>query len=441
MTLDRETAELERRVGHDPDDAEAVARLAGHHVRAGRAVDAARVGARWLARSGPGPDAPAVARAADLPTAILPDADAAGTVLVAIGPDDEVLPIGALPFGTHTFPVLGDGVALGIPFVPPANDLEGSLAGAATSIAAFGVTGNGDAGVDGLPPLPGCPWELPAGFVAHAVAVVEGPDGRRAIYAGGEDGSGEGELLQVRDASRGVGPWRPIAVPDEVGEVLGDRKALDALIVDVERARLYAVDDIIYPKWLVVYDIAEPLEPRVDRVTEIPAHYTYETIRRAVAGDRFFAVLSHGAGRAGRASCLGLLDRETLQERHSVLEMVRPADEGPIAEDEPVRGPTWHDVAFVEERLVVAAGNDGVLVLDLEQACPPGATPSPVDVRRLRRCGAPLAQDEEAFRVVALPGAPRRVVVAVARQPLRQWQFRPESFRWEVVPIDPRPDA
>ena len=103
--------------------------------------------------------------------------------------------------------------------------------------------------------LPDAPWieavrppaTLPKGSVAHAVLVHQG-----TLFAGGH--GDHGEALWLRQPGRQP-DWLPVALPEGVGK---RGKAVDTLFV--RGHELVAIDNILLPKWVLVY----PLVPALD---------------------------------------------------------------------------------------------------------------------------------------------------------------------------------
>jgi len=122
---------------------------------------------------------------------------------------------------------------------------------------------------------------LPKGCVAHALLVHKG-----VMLAGGH--ADHGEALWIRQAGRQP-DWVSVTLPEGLGR---RGKAIDALYVRGQV--LVAIDNILRPKWVLVY----PLDPELDATGvqkfSLASHTTYETIQRAAEGPDVYVLQSHG---------------------------------------------------------------------------------------------------------------------------------------------------
>lgn len=117
---------------------------------------------------------------------------------------------------------------------------------------------------------------------------------RLSVYA-----EGGISLLQC-DLRSGEPELRPVAMPEEVTEL---RKAIDDLAV--VGGELVALDNIIIPKFLLRFDLADLPDLRYVGRVEF-AHGTYESADRLVAGDGWAAVLSTTVGGGGSSTHVSL---------------------------------------------------------------------------------------------------------------------------------------
>ena len=144
------------------------------------------------------------------------------------------------------------------------------------------------------------PLHLPKDAHADDIAVVED-----VLFAGGSGPDGEAAWMR----SPGSPSWTPVPMPSDT---LAPGKGIDALLVD--GPRLIGVDNIVMPKWAVVWDISNPAAPTYTDRLMLVSNTTYEQIRAAAIGGRFVATLSSGSGRGGPSVHVALLDRTSLEE-------------------------------------------------------------------------------------------------------------------------------
>ncbi|MBI5517779.1 MAG: hypothetical protein HY909_28670 [Deltaproteobacteria bacterium] len=235
---------------------------------------------------------------------------------------------------------------------------------------------------------------LPEGSEAHGLAL------RGAVlWVAGRCGD---ELLLSRDLDDPRGRWVPLEVPPEVRK---KGKAVDDLVL-CDRT-LLALDDIIFPKYLLRYDVTDPRAPALLGRHELPVHGTYERYRRGACGERAVALLSSTFGRGGTGFHVSFLEREGYRSRGAFTLHQRGLREGP--EEPPVEG-----VAMVGDQAVLALGAGGVGVLDapvVRALCEtPARQERVLDRLVYEREGIP----REALRELPLPGLVVLDVVAVS---------------------------
>lgn len=121
-------------------------------------------------------------------------------------------------------------------------------------------------------------------------------------------GTAEGRSrLWSIDARAPDAVWQPLPMPAE----LGDRKGIDALVQDGRV--LVAVDNIVFPKWMLRYTVDVDDSFRLDAVIEMKANGTYESVRSASSGALTFAVESSTVGMFGARRYLVMYRFDTLE--------------------------------------------------------------------------------------------------------------------------------
>jgi len=222
---------------------------------------------------------------------------------------------------------------------------------------------------------------LPSLHVPHAIAFAG-----QILYVGGQADE-KRPFLGLYDLGRASPQWKAIPMPEQ--DWFG--KGLDALLID--SVRLIAIDNVLLPSWLLVYDISDSLEPELSTIDELNPHGTWEKVIAATAGHNWIAVLTTTAsGWSGPKQHIALLDKGSLREQ--VVVSTRLVDYG--------RGPyDWSDILFWDDLLLVAAGKDGLGLVDLARL-EGSMVDAEVWCQELRFVSLPGFHDDKVIRV--LPG-------------------------------------
>lgn len=228
------------------------------------------------------------------------------------------------------------------------------------------------------------PTALPRRCRADCLLIAHG-----RLIAGGRSASRECLWERLTD---GTGHWRAAEIPKSIA---ARGKSVDALFERPDGS-IVAVDDIVLPKWVLVYDWGPNGHLRHRRSLDLPANTTYERVVKGVEGALGYALLSRGVGEGGRSTCITILDRESLKRRvvwSSVDDEVEESDDecferllrrrkprpergegtipvDPYPDTTPPTRPSRivHDLALCGPLLVLAAGIDGMLLAEAETA-------------------------------------------------------------------------
>jgi hypothetical protein len=179
----------------------------------------------------------------------------------------------------------------------------------------------------------------------------------QVLYAGGSCGR---EVLGLFDFDEVEPAWVALPVPAQFRR---DGKRIDDLLVDGNH--LIAVDNIVVPKWLLVYDIGNPRNPALSRVSELPWHTTYEQFHSGRVGAHWLALLSSGVNHGHVSLHVTLLDRTSLQPFGSVSVEAMGSMRHSREDTTGANARTWHDIEWVGDLLLIAAGRHGIGWLDL----------------------------------------------------------------------------
>lgn len=236
------------------------------------------------------------------------------------------------------------------------------------------------------------PFNLPRFFQGDDLVVVG-----NVLYVCGRGRRGNPgiDMLGMCVLDRAQPRWLDVPVP---AWAASRGKRIDALFVD--GSRLLAVDNVIRPKWILIYDITEPSRPVFTDAVPLVSHATYERVRCAAMGTNWVALLASAVGQWGAASILALLDRSTLQEHCAIIvawgkechfgsyndqdrspggrssashhpdarmEVIQVGDGHSASNSKSPEAAveSWQGLAFSDDTLLIAAGEKGVGVLDL----------------------------------------------------------------------------
>jgi hypothetical protein len=210
---------------------------------------------------------------------------------------------------------------------------------------------------------------LPEGRVFD-VAMADG-----AFFAGGllHDEPMAWSCSRIRGSVAGGGTldlfgWSQLPMP-ELGGPRG--KAVD--LVFWRHGDLIAVDDLIYPRWNIVFDVRSPRFPEHRATVRLPDHTTYERVRLGALGDRYLALYSSGNNHGVSSSHLSILCADSLREcacysairSDSSPPNWRLGDTEPDVKLEPSPLASIRRLAFAGDVLYALSSEDRVLCLDL----------------------------------------------------------------------------
>jgi hypothetical protein len=193
------------------------------------------------------------------------------------------------------------------------------------------------------------PLRMPEGYTAGCLLFH-----RQVLFVGGECGK---DMIGSFDLRSPEPKWTPLEVPEQFRQY---GKRMDDLLLDGDR--LIVVDNCIEPKYLLRYDVSDPRSPRLLDTRDLPVHSTYETVYSAALGSRWMALLSRSCNHAWLGVHIAVYDRETLEERGAMT----GTGKGSYRGDEGEPRYDWRQLALHENTLLVAAGIEGIGVLDLD---------------------------------------------------------------------------
>jgi len=188
--------------------------------------------------------------------------------------------------------------------------------------------------------------KIPGKPVVHALFILDD-----VVFTGGDAGKGMFGWVDLRAPLK----WKSIAVP---GDVSTFGKGIDGFAV--HGSRLVAVDDIVLPRYLLLSDVTNPRAPGPVESRILRAHSSAERVVSVASSGDTLVLLSHSANHGGASSHLSFLDLPTLEE-WAVMHVQRPESLRRWAN----RSYDFHAVALHGDHVLVAAGKDGIGVLEL----------------------------------------------------------------------------
>ena len=124
-----------------------------------------------------------------------------------------------------------------------------------------------------------------------------------AVYLGGQYRKGRGELFAMLDLSCLDFRAEEIALPLQGVE----GKSIDDMLVQGDR--LILADNIIFPKYLFEYGIADAARPVHRQTIELPNNGAYEHIYKGAASEERIVLFSGSVGMNGARRHISILDR------------------------------------------------------------------------------------------------------------------------------------
>ena len=119
-----------------------------------------------------------------------------------------------------------------------------------------------------------------------------------AVYVTGKIGDSILGFFDIREDSS---VFIPMEIPKQI-----EQKRFDDLLIDNQK--LLAVDNIVFPKWLVVYDISNSTSPKLIDVIELMKGISEHVLKGAV-GDYYLSLFCEGFHRLGRYQTVQIYDK------------------------------------------------------------------------------------------------------------------------------------
>ena len=224
------------------------------------------------------------------------------------------------------------------------------------------------------------------------------------VYTGGIGGDKILGCIDLRGAAR----WIPLELPPKFW--LGG-KGIDGLAIAGQR--LVAVDDIVMPRYFLVYDLAASRVPRPIEARPFPWSLSAERVAGVASDFPWMVVLSQYANHGYFGAQIALVSLESLRV-HAALWTERPGSFRKSGR----RPVDIGAVALAGRTLLLAAGKSGLGYLDIGEWVARGPRTVPVTVYEGRRSRteeeeAPVEIPLDAVRFLPVAAGAVRAVTAI----------------------------
>ena len=174
-------------------------------------------------------------------------------------------------------------------------------------------------------------------------------------------GKGKSEVLGYYNLDVPDPKWNPISIPDELikyGKAIDDLLLIDNYLV--------VVDNIVVPKWILKYDISNPVKPFLSTIQELDSHGTYEEITKSCHKDNHFFILSNTSSPAGTIEHISLLD-SVFNEIGYFSNEIRHKNRNEYLNDSNEIFYSWNSIEVIDNFLLIPSDNKGLGILNLSK--------------------------------------------------------------------------
>ena len=143
-------------------------------------------------------------------------------------------------------------------------------------------------------------------------------------------------------------------------------KAIDEILI--QDNLLYAVDNLISPKWIFIYNINNPLEPKFIKQIQLNSNGTYEHISYGDISKNYISLYSTTTGRSGQLEHISILNRnngKTIFSISNKLKSFFSLDEH--IEENIYKNFHWNKMRFYNDILLIPAGKCILALQDLKK--------------------------------------------------------------------------
>lgn len=135
------------------------------------------------------------------------------------------------------------------------------------------------------------------------------------VYLGGasyNSGQSVGEIFAILDLGKFNFKLELKEIPIEVNY----GKSIDDILIF--QNKLILVDNIVYPKYLLEYDISDIKNPKHVLTKELSSSGTYEHIRKGELNNNWLILLSHTTGRHGSSDHISITEKSNFNSTNSI---------------------------------------------------------------------------------------------------------------------------
>lgn len=187
--------------------------------------------------------------------------------------------------------------------------------------------------------------EFPEKFKINTIELKDG-----FVYLGGIDLSDE--FFYVFDVKNDK--YFPILIPKEV-KVIG--KAIDDILF--LKDKMIAVDNILFPKFLIEYNLNELPELKKSNVIQLQANGTYEHYYKGNINENYLVLLSEThSGYTGTSYHISVLKSSDYNQGFTVGSKLKGRGN---------KYSTWNDILLLGDKIYVACKENGVGVLNIKE--------------------------------------------------------------------------
>ena len=141
-------------------------------------------------------------------------------------------------------------------------------------------------------------------------------------------------------------------------------KSIDDFLVD--NNRVIAVDNIVYPKYLIEYDFSNPDYPHLIKSFNLPENGTYESIKKGTQNESYIALISSTFGMDGGGHYINIFHKRTYDNYIRLSQWFGERNKYKKQEKKYY----WRDILLVPDKniLLLSSNEDGIGIYYIEDS-------------------------------------------------------------------------